>query len=529
MVIYSDLKISGVSISQVYNYTVDKSISDNNTASTFEATIDNFAGINATSFLIGNEVTVYADSGNNPPTTLIFRGILEDMKYTGDSNMDEQLVLAGRDYIARLQDITIQPTLYSNTEIGSIVRNLMATYVNDVSYSGVHSTTVTLSGINFNQVSLYDSIKQLATLAGDYMFYVDNNKDLKFLPQNSTSSGYIFDSGNTWKTELRGQRDTLANQVWVYGDRYLDAYKETFTAGSPVGGSIFTLLYSPYNAQVTVSGVLIQPGRILGQVNTATSGAKFLVDQNNKQIIFISGTGIGSFVPASGVSVVIDYYRSLPIVKVGDDDISQQRYGLKTKVIQDKSIKDPSTAQALMLQNLTQYSVPQIECNIDVKGFYHITPGNTCVINYPFEGINNNTSTILNATYNFNKDNNLSDRVLSLKVNQKISDINDVIKQAILDLKRIQAADMSTTDIITRFKYSLGSFSIVSSGVVVWTRAINDSFILGHTINGILGSIAGLQPLLGDRRGALTIYFSGAYNIGSPAAPPVYPQLWICG
>ena len=76
-------------------------------------------------FAICQEVTIYADTDINPPSTLLFRGILEDINYKGDDQLNEELILKGRDYSVRLKDITIQPTFYLNTEIGIIVRNLI--------------------------------------------------------------------------------------------------------------------------------------------------------------------------------------------------------------------------------------------------------------------------------------------------------------------------------------------------------------------------------------------------------------------
>ena len=489
MTTYSKLTISGNEVLDSDTYSVYKSISDNNSSSTFEAYINNYAGVNGSRYNIGEEVVIYADMGTNPPTTTIFTGILEDIKFEGKSDLDDIVVLSGRDYSARLMDRTVQPEVYTNWEIGSIVRDIVSKYVDGVSYSGVQNTGVILNRISFNQTPVYDAIKQLQALAGDYMFYVDVNKDLKFELASTTSSGYTFNSGNTVDAQFTSQRDTVFNQVWVYGDRYLDGFKETFTAGSPLGGSVFTLLYKPSNTEITASGVLIQPGGILGMTNTPTSGAKYLVSYDDRQIIFTSGTDIGDNVPASGVPVVINYQRLLPIVKVGDNEVSKAMYGTRVKVIVDKDIKDPNTAQDIMITQLADNSFPKTEGNITVRNVVNVTPGNTAVVNLPFYNVDNETYDIIEASYEFSKPNNLEDEVLTLKLNQKINDFTDTFKQALLDIKKLQAGDISNTDTITRFQYTTGSVGVRQSGALVYTRPINDTYILGHPINGVLGVV----------------------------------------
>jgi len=124
-----------------------------------------------------------------------------------------------------------------------------------------------------------------------------------------------------WLPKIKEQRKSVFNEIWVYGDRYLDAYKETLTAGSPLGGSLFTLEYKPSNTQVTVSGAIIQPGAIANFSLTPGSNVKYLVNYADQTIVFTSGTLQGANVPTTGNSVIIDYMRDLPIVKVGNNPV----------------------------------------------------------------------------------------------------------------------------------------------------------------------------------------------------------------
>jgi len=146
MTIYSQIFFSGTEIAECYDYQVNRSYSDNNEASSFSAEVDNYKGQNAGSFVVGNEITIYADQDVNPPTTLIFRGILEDVNFTGE-NISDKIRLSGRDYTARLMDKTVQPEVYTNLEAGSIVKDIVAKYVDGIDTSGVQTTLTTIDRI----------------------------------------------------------------------------------------------------------------------------------------------------------------------------------------------------------------------------------------------------------------------------------------------------------------------------------------------------------------------------------------------
>jgi hypothetical protein len=426
-----------------------------------------------------NEVKTLYNSGAGIflSNRLLFTGILENISLEGNDSMDEVVKLEGRDYTARLMDVTVEPEIYTNWEVGSIVRDIMSKYVADVTYSGVQTTATTLDRIVFNHKPVYDAMKDLASQAG-YVFYVDEFKDLKFVPPGSIYNGYTFDSGNTIESSFEERRDSLYNQVWVYGDRYLNGFKETFTAGSPLGGSIFNLLYKPHNISITNSGLAVQPGDIYQMSLVPGSNIKYLVNYEGQQIIFTSGTSQGSNVPSSGNSVIITYDRLLPIVKVGDDPDSQEQYGKRVKVIVDKDIKDPNFAKEKMQSELIEHSSPKKEGVIKLRGIVDVTPSETCIVNLPFEGANNEAFQIISADYEFSKENNLTEDILTVKVNKRIDDLGDTIKQMMLDIKKLQAGDISTGDTLSRFNYSNGSFGIRQSGITIYTRAINDSFIL---------------------------------------------------
>jgi len=508
MVIYSSIYINGSEVSDTLNYSVEKAIGENNSASSFEASLDNFNGYNKNQFEVGDEVTIYADVGSNPPTTKIFTGILEDIKFDG-KGVKEKLKLSGRDYTARLMDRTVEPEVYTNLQAGSIVKDIITKYTNDISTSGVQiSGTAVIERISFNHLPVFDAVKKMADQA-DYTFFIDTNKDLHFEPRGGSASGFTFDSGNVIAANFKEQRDTLFNKVWVYGDRYLDGFKETFVAGSPTGGSVFNLLYNPHNTEVTVGGTAIQPGAIEGIASSPGSNVKYLVNYDDKRITFTSGTTQGDNVPASGASVVVNYQRALPIVKVGDNETSKAQYGERVKVIVDKDIKDPATAEALMQRELEKSGDPKLQGTLEIRGVTNIIPGQTCIVNLPNHNVINETYDILEATYDFNKLSNLSEEVLSIKVNEKLPDITDTMKDILNGLRKVQGQDISDSDTITRFQYTAGSVGVRTSGCVVYSRSIaGEGLIWGNTAFGIWETGKWKDP-----RATSMIYDSSVYGL----------------
>ena len=523
MTIFSKLTIAGSTITDNFDIKLSNSVSTNNSSSVFEATIDNFDGKNATTHTVGDEVIIYADKDVNPPTTKIFTGILENIKFPS-KGLKEKVIYNGRDFSARLMDRTVEPEVYTNLLAGSIVKDIINKYTDDITVTNVDDSTTTISRIAFTQKPVYDAIKELANLA-EFTFFVDENKDLNFKLKSETSSGKTFSSGNVISANIKEKRDTVFNEIWVYGDRYLDSFREEFTAGSPLGGSIFTLQNKPHNTSVDVGSPLTQltrqKGGILGVSIIPPSGTDYLVDFFDKNIVFISGTTIGyDSIPSSGTLVTVDYQRSLPIVKVGQNLSSIETFGKRIKVITDSEIKDPVTAQEILDIELVESPLPKKQGTIKVDGLATITAGQTAVVDLPNQNINNQTYEIIEVRHDFNKENNLIEQVLTLKVNKKINDVTDTIKDLINDVREIRADSLGISDVLTRFQFTTGSFGIRQSGLFVSSRTLGSSFILGKgfhgvtgtTFGGILGSVvaSGIN-FLGDSRSTFIIEFSGGF------------------
>jgi len=513
MTVNTLLTVDGATVAEARSIVCVRTISDNNSTSRVEFDVPNWAGYNKNNFPPSSEVSLKADLDVAPAVTPIFGGIVSEVTFTGAGSNKEAIHVVCRDYTSLLQKNSIDPEVYTNAEISTIVTNLMAKYAPlTFTVTNVAVTGVTLTRQTFKRVNLFDALKQLAELAGGWFFYVDENKDLHFQPKNTVSSGLVFDNTNTTKTEFRTDIEGVKNRVYVYGARQIIQYPtETFVADGV--GSVFTLTYPPSNTKVQVSGAFKKGDIYQGTVN-ATSGADYLVSYNDKTIIFVSGTAYGyTSIPGSLVNVVVDYGLSRPIVKLAEDQSSIAIYGKRMMEVIDENIVDPVVAVNIAKSQLSLNKNPKTQGTVHVKGVVACVPGQTCVVDFPYEGQSTVTANIIEAKYEFNVYNNFADQVLTVKTSSRIADVTDVLKNLLLDVKRLQAGQVDTAGTLTRLLSGTGSFSLQIPLWKVKTRTIENSFVLGHPLNGKLGSpmlgVNGQQILLGDYRSAFTTVVSG--------------------
>ena len=436
-------------------------------AGSFTIEMKNDNGIYKDTFSVGDDVVIYLDE-NNPPTTKIFNGLIEEIDYKTKFTRDF-ITLSGRDYTARLQDVTFLE-VYDNKAPETIIKDIIDKYVTDITYNNVATTGKTIEHMTFKHKTAFEAIKELADIC-EYDFYVDKNRDLHFEPTNTVSSGKVFNNTNIIGTpRFRLDRNEMFNEVWFYGGRYLSGFLESFTADGV--GSVFTLLYKPHNTHVTVDGVE-KNGQIYNIIfSSPPSGINYLVDYNNKNVIFVSGTQAGDNIPDSGAAINIDYYRDLPIVKRFDDQSSIAKYGRRVKVFVENEITQPSQAEDLARAALTRLKNPAIEGNVNIRGINELIPGNTVIVDLPDQNISNQTFSVISVTYNINKNTLLSQEIIKCKLSTKIKDIVDVIKQMILDIKGLQNKDIDQSELLTRYEWGTGSFS-VRQHYEVYTRDVS--------------------------------------------------------
>ena len=480
MTIVTKLEIAGVEFSNYKNLKVSRSMSDFSNSSDFTANFDSPYGRHKTSFTVGSEVVIYAD--NVDGTTKIFTGILEKVRFKGKENK-QTVTLSGRDYTARLMDVTIQPIVYTDSEVSTIIKNIIDNEVLNITYNNVDTTDTTIERTAYNQQTVFNIFQKLAKLS-NRVFWIDNDKDLHFKEKSTTASGYTLDGTNILSSTFNQTREGMANIVWVYGDRALSRYQEILSAD---GGSVFTVGNSPHNTYVEYLGSP-QKGGIFGLNLQPPSGTQYLVRFFNHDLIFVSGTDLGyDSIPLNGGSILVQYDRSIPIVKYGENQSSIAAFGPKTKIITDKSIKDATIASEYVTKYLED-SNPFKGIELDLLGWFTFNIGNTVIVNLEDFNISSTTQ-IINVTYDFNEDSCLTEEVIKVKLDSKILDVTDEIAKMKGTLDDIQAQDRLEAEILPRFQMATGSVSVVGSKWSVYTRSIaGDSLVWGNGAFGIWGT-----------------------------------------
>lgn len=480
--IITKVEVDGVEFNDYQQMKVSRSIDQYNSSSNFSVTYDSPFGRHSTAFTIGKDIVIYADDTDG--TTKLLTGLVERVSYQG-TGTKQTITLIGRDYSLQLQDETVQPAVYTDSEISTIVTNIIDNNTDEITTNNVNVTDTTLSRIEFNHVPVFEALKKLSELAG-FFFYIDNDKDLHFEKRDNVSSGIILDNTKLNKATLNETREGMANDIHVYGNRSLAGFQETFNVSGAIG-SVTTLLSKPRNTNVTVDG-LTQKGGIFQMTVIPTSGADYLVSYNDQNLVWQSGTEIGySSIPTSGQQIIANYDREIPIVKTGQNQASIALYKRKEKIITDKSINDPNTASEILRIELEK-SDPFRGFESNIEGWYDITPGNTARVTLSDFNIDEDVG-ILNTTYTFNKNTVQSEDIIRIKLDKKILDITDEITNIRTRLNAIEAADRGQSDLLTRLEVAQDQFSVVGSVWEIRTRSIaGDGLIWGNQTFGIWGS-----------------------------------------
>ena len=498
------LEIESVEYTDVLTIKIQKNIGDFNSTSNFEIEFSNDNGQYDDTFSLNDDVTIYADKDTITPTTKIITGIIEDISYRG-REMNERIQLTGRDYGAILMDIIVNPRVFKNQETSDIVKAIMEQNIvgNEITINNVNVTSTTIDKISFQNISLFDALKQLAEYSG-FFFFVDVDKDLHFEEKETTSSGLTFNNTNITQAQFRTEDREIFNKVTVYGDRMLTGQEDIFTS---TGGSIYNLPYKPHNLNVFVSGTtntIQQPGGVLSFNDPEHEDVKFLVDFQGQRFIMTSGTSAGDNVFPTGSILLAQYEKNTPIIKIRSDNVSQTTYGLKEKIIADTNIKDPDEAVLKATTFLADHKDPKIMGDIDIHGIVNVTPGETCVVNIPFHNINNQTYTILNASYSFNKINNLSGNVLHITLNKKVRDFTDTMKDQMLRMRQAEISQIDASIIL--LQTDTGSVTISGTPYYISQRSIGSAFyfrIPGHDI------LCSPTSLIGDMRAGSIVQSGG--------------------
>ena len=311
----------------------------------------NKVGSSTYSPTLGHEVSVVRDG------TTIFGGVIVRITETVEAAviLGYRVECADFSQYLKRQRVTER---YENMTVAAIIANLITTYTTDGFTVVNAASTLTITSISFNRLTVAECLQKLAE-AVSYVWYVDYTKDIHFFPKNTesapynlsdTSQNYIYDS-----LEIVEDLTQVRNSVLVQGGEAVAPSTRTEYWSGDATRTHFPLSNKFASLPtVTVGG------------SPQTVGVEYLDDDasfdclwnfNEKYLRFTAGN-----IPVAGTNnIVITGYYLYPIVVSVPAPASQVAYGVYEFAITDKSIRSQAEAIARAQAELTSYATTLYE------------------------------------------------------------------------------------------------------------------------------------------------------------------------
>lgn len=297
--------------------------------------------------VLGDDVKLYDTDG----TTLIFGGTIVNTKEKIEG-LVKYFSVTCKDYTHTL-DRKLVTEIYNNQTVAYIVNDILTTYAPDFTCVSTTDTT-NIIAISFNYLTVSEALKKLASMLGEYSWYVDYDKDVHFYANSTvsapfsltdTSANFVWDSLN-----FRSDISQLRNHIILRGGttngteytdyKIADGQQNTFFVGYDLYDYVFYKRQAtPATANFTVTVASpavftkVTHGFSVGTILTfATTGALptglsvatnyFIVSVPTADTFTVSTTRGGTPVTTSGVqSGTHTYTEAYRILTNGLDGI----------------------------------------------------------------------------------------------------------------------------------------------------------------------------------------------------------------
>lgn len=462
-------------------------------------------GVNGLLNLTNGQVIEVWEGYTTATDTKVFKGYVKKIEYEGNRTK-----VYGEDMLSMLKQKEITYSFDKDIagdgggHIGSIFYLLVSGGGLNVDMTTVQDTgAYTLNKYICDHADIFERCKKLADIM-DWQFYYDASDDkVYFEPKGYTNNTTILYTGSNIVNAPKWTYDStlLCNDVTVIGAEQL--IESTYiTSGIGGAGSVFTLPYKPSSVKVYVSNAL-KEGTVEGD-NTSGTSYDYYVDYEKKRIRFTTSPG------SSSAGVEIRYTRSVPTPVNAYDQASIDSYTRHVKTIYETDIRDITDAETRASNYIIKYSQPFISSELNVR---------------------NVSTSNLSVGQKVRVDDNVNDEdryvVINkmtvqypgkydvLEVGDKTYRLADWGNKVIESVHRLEEEQSKNQSFLLHSVSSTGSLDFQRDSWYIWRQFINNSFILGHSTNGVLGSPApshiGSNIVLGDQRSASGLLASGVY------------------
>lgn len=273
---------------------------------------------------------------------------------------------------------------YDGMTVNAIIADLAATYLTGFTTTNVNCTA-TIDFVQFNYVTVSQCLKKLASLLGNYDYYIDYNKDIHFFqntivpaPFSLTDTSATFDWNSlTYDTDSSQIRNTIIVQgglvpLSTTRDYYFngDGTKTSFVLGDKLDGT----------PTLTVGGV----SKTVGIDGTdADASFQWMWSAANNAV----RSTAGNTAAAGTNNIVVTGYPLYPLVAIFENNASVVAYGVKQFLIQDKTIVTQAAAEQRATAEILKYANPTYRGTFETQT-EGLIAGQTLTINSTIRGIN---------------------------------------------------------------------------------------------------------------------------------------------
>lgn len=448
---------------------------------------------------------IYLSSPGETPLR-IFDGFLDLFQPEGAivkvTAKDQLALLVNKQVMHYYDSSVVGDPAYPDGKISDIFIDLVMTYGG---LSAGPGTTVTDSGLTTiitkfpcRNADIFERCRKLAETLNWVFYYKSSNGYVYFEPKNNTISGTTLTVGTNiielpkWEYD----RSEMINDLRLEGAQQLvqanqvfngDASETSFVLTSiPEDIAVFYGDTKNYNTTAKIAAEVK-----VGDILDSTSVHDYEIDKKNKTIVFTS------FVPSNNtgnILVEMSYVAPIPIHMA--NDASKQIYGTYAKTITLTDVVSFQDAWNRANNILAKYSVPFKSAKLKVLWNNHLflTVGQSIRV---VDSINtpnvDQYFTIYKITDYY------PEAYIEIEVGDKQYTIEEYQANIVERVKRLEEGLIGSTNDFSEIVTSTATLDCVVKDTVVLVENINDSFILGHVANSLLG----VTPL-GDRSTELT-------------------------
>lgn len=328
-------------------------------------------------------VRVVDDLGN-----VKFLGLVNTVRTTIPATTYNQLEVICTDYSWFIQK-AVGNKKYLGRTVDYIAKDLIATYVPNITTANVQSGLSVLPVFNVSHLYISDALDKLVRMgsSGTYLMWdVDQNADLHLYDSNhAPSSGILFTDDPTlivsgYPINQQFQRgdfyyeknsSQMSNRVIVRGGTYISNLYTQNAVGNGFQTS-YPLDYTPQtdpNAQgmmptVTVAGV----SKVVAldtQSGFGSSDCLISLSQDSQTAVLRFAAA-----PVTGAAVIVSYVYNLPVIVSTSDAAAVSRYGTWVEYVVDTNILSQGSAARRAFGELGQFSRPIITAQLTTSHTY---------------------------------------------------------------------------------------------------------------------------------------------------------------